>query len=337
MSGELITQQSMFQWAADTMRQFSEIRTFQDIERVFLRDQGLSGNTYAAYAASVKSCYTFLDGKHPLQWTPGELEAFYDDERRRNGISTALLRMAGLKNFTKTIQAKLPFWPNPFDIMNEATKRKLATPARAQQKSALYGEELRAVLAHLKGDLTLKGKQNLAIVLTLFSTGLRAQELCDLTGSSLEHDTDTDKWTLRGIGKGSKPYSQEIHPEAVAALLDAFQAQFGRKPRADDALFTSLESYKGKKPSRLTKAVLWIRLHDIGETLKAAGSIRREIEFSAHLFRRSYLTLLSKAGMSLRAIQGISRHANIETLAKHYVDDTVSSKTYLDKIMGISA
>jgi integrase len=192
------------------------------------------------------------------------------------------------------------------------------------------------VLAYLAKDKSQKGLQNRAIVLTLFTTGLRAQELCDLTWDNLHHDTDRDKWYLTGIGKGSKPFNQEVHPDAVQAILDAFLGKFKAMP-SDGPIFTSLSNYPGKKPSKLSKAVLWLRLKDIGDALKDAKVIRQDIEFSAHLFRRSYLTLLAKSGMNLRAIQGISRHASIETLAKHYIDDTESPRAYLDKIMAVSA
>lgn len=333
MNDLIIEKSTIHEWAMKTAQAFQDIQSFEDIERLFLRDQGLSGNTYSAYRASVQSCYTHLAGLHPLQWTPPEIESYYDHERKRNGIATASLRISGLKNFCKTIQARLPFWPNPFDVMSEKTKRKLSTPPKPTQKAALYGAELRAVLAELAANTTLKGEQNRAIILTLVTTGLRAQELCDLNGSSLEHDPDSDIWYLAGVGKGSKPYRQEIHPDAVSGILGAFRRRMNRDPRPDDPLFISLESYNGKKPERLTKQVLWIRLRAIGDDLKARGIIRREIEFSAHLFRRTYLTLLSKAGMSLRALQGISRHASIEVLAKHYVDDRESPRPYLDQIL----
>ncbi len=37
--------------------------------------------------------------------------------------------------------------------------------------------------------------------------------------------------------------------------------------------------------------------------------------------------------MKLKALQQNTRHANIETLAKHYVDDTESASPYFDKIL----
>lgn len=61
------------------------------------------------------------------------------------------------------------------------------------------------------------------------------------------------------------------------------------------------------------------------------GQLKRPsyLPFSPHLFRRSYATLLYKSGMKLKAIQNLTRHANIETLCKHYVDDSELATPYL--------
>lgn len=319
------------EWAMKTLERFQQVQSFEDVERLFLRGQGLSKNSYDAYLQAVKGLYTFTGGKHPLQWTTGDIEAFYDSLRFKNSIATAYNRMAGLKNFCKTVQQQLPFWQSPFDNMNEKMQKKLATTAQGKQKSALYQKELQAVLTHLRSDHTLKGLQIYAAVITLVTTGLRAQELCELTRGSLEHDTDLHIWTVNGIGKGNKPYKEEIHPDAVQAIFTAFKAQFKRDPKHDERLLWTT-GYRNT-PTPLNKPIFWRRLHAMGEQLKESGEVRQSIEFSAHLFRRTFLTLLSKSGMSVRALQHHSRHSNIETLMNHYVDDTESTRPYLDKII----
>ena len=98
-------------------------------------------------------------------------------------------------------------------------------------------------------------------------------------------------------------------------------------------MFHSLESYKGKRPAPLSRAVLWRRLSDIGKEVKKQGIIKRDLQFSPHLFRRTFATLLYKAGMDLKALQGATRHASIETLAKHYVDSQSETSPYFEKIL----
>ena len=322
--------------ALEAIKHFQEIKSFEDLKMWLMQGRGLSPETYNSYMEAVKQFYTLFNGLHPLQWTPAHIEEFYDVIKKKNSIRTAQIRISGIKRICKNIKELMPFWDNPFDVMSESVKTKLATGEKGKKKIALYKKELQAVLDYLKSDNTLKAKQNYAMIMTLVTTGLRAQELCNLEYDSLEHDPDSDIWYLKGIGKGSKPFHVEVHPDAVQAAHTAFTARFKRDWKQGDFLFWSLENYHGKPPVRMNKSVLWIRLKDIGNQLKDQGLIRKELEFSAHLFRRSYLSLLSREGMQTVEIQRHSRHSNIETLISHYIDLTESTRPYLDNILGVA-
>jgi len=322
------------EWALAAVKRFQDVESFDDVERLFLRGQGLSKNSYTSYLQAVKGMWHWTEGKHPLQWTPADVEAYYDSIVERHTLDTAALRMAGLRNFCKCIQSQLPFWQSPFDVMSEKLSEKLRTTSKGSQKPALYREELQAVLEHVRKTRTLYDLQNRAIILTLVTTGLRAAELCNLRRSDLEHDSDRDMWLLSGIGKGRKPFTVQVHQDAVDAILFAFRKQHKRAPRPDDPLFWTIPNYTGKEPTPLSKPVLWARLKKIGNELQNAGLVRQRIQFSAHLFRRTFLTLLSREGMSVRALQHCSRHSNVKTLMEHYVDDHQDTTPYLDRIMG---
>ena len=58
------------------------------------------------------------------------------------------------------------------------------------------------------------------------------------------------------------------------------------------------------------------RAADLGKKARAAGILTRELQFSPHLFRRTYATMLYKGGMGLKGIQGKTRHANMEVLTR---------------------
>lgn len=66
--------------------------------------------------------------------------------------------------------------------------------------------------------------------------------------------------------------------------------------------------------------------------MKDAGLINRKIEWSAHLFRRTLATLLFELGMDMKALQLATRHASIETLAKHYLDSAEATPGRFDEI-----
>jgi integrase len=348
------------------VERFSQVESFDDVERLFLRGQGLSKNSYESYLTAVKGMYEHTDGLNPLQWTPADVESFYDALRERVGVNTAYVRMAGLKNFCKTVQAQLPFWESPFDVMGEKLKRKLSTSAAGEKKQPLYQAELDAVIAYLEdrsryeaGELhrrnvkrsakrkkatrihdtervNVKRLQDRAIVLTLVTTGLRAAELLSLTRDSLEHDTDLDAWFLSGIGKGNKPFTIEVDPAAVNAIFEAFRTQFRRDPRPSERLFWTVPNHPDAEPKPMSKATLWVRLRNIGDELKRSGHVRQSLEFSAHLFRRTFATLGVKNGMSVWELKEAGRWSSVETANKHYVSVERRTRQYTQRFVAAS-
>ena len=311
---------------------FDCIQSFEDIERIFLRGQGLSYNTYRSYLTAVKQFYEFTDGLNPLQVTPAWIEMFYDHLVQKVDISTAHLRICGLKKFFAGIRRVVPFYTSPFEIMSETLKRKLRAGKKKSTVRVLSRMETNAVLIWLEKDQTLKGMTNKALVKMLLTSGLRAAELCSLRWRDKEEFDG--KLIVRFQGKGGKEARQELYNSAVQATLKAFISLFKRKPSATDFLFYSLPAFPVDKPRPMTPHRLWVRIKEVGERAWSEGIIKRDITFTPHLFRRTYATLLYKSGMGLRAIQQKTRHASIETLMRHYIHDEESITPYFDKILG---
>ena len=308
------------------------IKSFADIERVFLLGAGLSPNTYRSYLQAVKQFYAFTEGKHPLQVTPGDIEAFYDDLVHRVDRNTAYLRIRGLKKFFEGIRNVLPIYTSPFEIMCDSLHAKLNRTKKGNRtKKALSVAELRALLAWLEEDRTTRGLEDYAIVYTLATSGLRASELCQLRWQDLDQVDGT--WTARFTGKGALAAEQELYGPAVEACRAYFRSAMRRDPRPDEALFWTTPAVPGGQAAPVRYHVLWDRVRKIGARARAAGILKRELQFSPHLFRRSYATALYKSGMGLKAIQEKTRHANIEVLTRHYISDEEPASPHFDKIL----
>ncbi len=315
---------------------FDSIKSFADIERVFLKGAGLSPNTYRTYLQAVKQLYEFTEGKHPLQVRPSDIEAFYDDLVKRVDRNTAYLRIRGLKKFFAGIRNVLPIYTSPFEIMPEKLHEKFNRTKKGNRtKKALSPAEIKALLAWLQEGDSVRAREDYAIVYTLVTSGLRSMELCQLKWSDLEYFEDG--WKAHFIGKGGHYDEQELYPAAVQACREYFRAKFNRDPVSVDALFWTEESYQGDISRPLTYHTLWHRVKEIGKAARECGVIKRELSFSPHLFRRSYATLLDKSGMHLKAIQEKTRHASIEILAKHYIDDSEPASPHFDKMLGGAA
>jgi site-specific recombinase XerD len=307
---------------------FEQIKSFDDLERLFLKGSGLSPNTYRSYLEAVKQFYQFTKGLNPLQVRPADIEAFYDDLVARVDRNTAYLRMRGLKKFFEGVRNVVPFYASPFDIMGEKLHAKLnCTKKGNRTKKTLTREELKALLEFLRQDTSTTGRENYALVFMLATSGLRASELCALRWGDLGELEG--KWTALFIGKGDKEAEQELFAPAVEACRLYFLRQFRRVPKPEDALFWTVPIFRHQTPASMTPHTLWTRIKGIGTAAVDARIIARELQFSPHLFRRSYATLLYKSGMKLKAIQNLTRHASIETLCKHYVDDSEPATPYL--------
>jgi integrase len=216
--------------------------------------------------------------------------------------------------------------------MSEKLKRKLgATKKRSKTKKTLTPDEVRALLAWLREDTSLKGLEHYAIVFMLVTSGLRGEELCSLRWGVLEYFEG--RWTAYFIGKGDKPAEQELYNPAVEACKAYFKKAFGREPRREDALFWTVPAYPNDQPRPMAYPTLWYRIHTLGLRAKRERVITSDIVISPHLFRRTYATCLYRAGMGIKAIQAKTRHANIGTLVKHYIYEVEDASPYLKKLI----
>lgn len=313
---------------------YSSIRSFDDIERLFLKGAGLSPTTYETYKKAYKYFYDYTEGKHIFRILPGDVECWYDSMIER-GIdrNTACLRVKGVKKVFEGIRVHLPIYTSPFELMGEKLKKKLGKTKKGNRtKAALRKSEVNSILAWMEQDASIKGLENYALFFMLTTSGLRASELLQLRWKDLSYDPDSSSWVCYFTGKGGKDAEQELYPQAVRACLNYFAQAFKREPKPDDHLFWTCESYTGDVPRPLPYPTLWTRFKQLGTKIVDEQVITRTVKITPHTLRRTYATLLNKAGMGLKVIQVKTRHASIETLVKHYIDDNEAAAPYFDKV-----
>lgn len=328
-----------------------KIRSFEDIELHLLKGQGLSPNTYRSYMVSIRQLYRLTGGLSPFQIRPSHIEAFYDmiltdhDETDENGRkkhypavdrNTAYGKIRGLKRFFKGIQELVPGWASPFDIMSEKLIKKLnRSRKKGGTKAALRKNEAAAVLKALRDhrEDSVLAALNYATIFMMLTSGLRASELCGLKWKDLDFDSDLGSWVARFIGKGDKPAEQQLYGPAVDACREYFVTAYDRIPEGEDWLFYT-EPIKGYPIRPLKAHDLWYRVRKVYRWLRLTGVLTREIQFSPHLFRRTFATLLYKSGMKLKALMEQTRHSSVEILSKHYIDDRESTEPYFNQLYG---
>ena len=313
---------------------FDEIKSFADIERLFLKGSGLSPNTYRSYLTSIRKFYIFMGGLNPLQVTPAHIENFYDD-LIENGVSksSAALRIWGLKKFFICIKKVVPIYISPFDNMEPKLVNKISKRSDGNRtKTTLTNLQVNLIKEFFNKKDNLYAKQNYAIFYMMITSGLRASELVQLRWCDI---IETEKGTICYFtGKGDKKAEQELWPAALEACKMAYLWTHKNHPdmRSKDVLFWTVPTYSGDISRPLQYHALYERIRGMGEELLLENIITENIEFTPGLFRRSYATILYDGGMGIKAIQRKMRHKNINITAEYYIHDEENAEGYLKKL-----
>ena len=137
-----------------------------------------------------------------------------------------------------------------------------------------------------------------AVLETLYATGIRVSELCNLD----IHDVGEN--TVRVVGKGGKERIVPIGEEAIAAI-DTYLGNYRHDKGDHRPLFVSK---RGKRMSRVT---VWEKVKFY------ARKVGIEKEVSPHTLRHSFATHLLDHGADLRVIQEMLGHADIGTTDRY--------------------
>jgi len=343
MNTQIIPKENLLKRVFTAWETFTKIESSEDIERFILRGQGLSKNTYRNYRQAFMTFYKFTQdhyklekGLHPLQVTLAEIETFYDTRMKEVDVNTAYLDIQGLKKFFSAIEDRIPGYQSPFREVPEKLKEKLnKTKNGNRKKKPLSKTEVNRLLAWLEQKKDVKSLENYAMVYMLVTSGLRAHELCQLRWGDIE--CFNGQWSAVFIGKGSQDAEQELYGPAVEATRIYFKKAFHRDPRNDDALFWTIPAYNGEDPRHMPYHTLWRRITEIGKVVKAEGIVRNSVDFTPHLFRRTYASALEAEGMPGTAIQKKTRHRSFETLEKHYLNNEMQATPFLERFLAVPA
>jgi integrase/recombinase XerD len=177
----------------------------------------------------------------------------------------------------------------------------LASPRTGSKLPSVIGlEEVDRLLAAPAAARTVRGVRDLAMLATLYATGLRVSELVGLRIP----DLNLKGGFVRTTGKGKKTRLVPLGDLAAARLttyLDEARPRLGARRPAEMGLFLT------ERARPMTRQGFWKLIRRYA---RAAG-IRREV--SPHMLRHSFATHLVERGADLRAVQAMLGHADIAT------------------------
>jgi site-specific recombinase XerD len=228
------------------------------------------------------------------------------EEGRRNVPATRNVRLAAVHAFFGYLAGRHP-------ERLEQCQRVLGVPfKRARPRPVEYLEygELQAVLAAIdrgKPD----GRRDYALLVTMFNTGARVQEVIDLRPCDLQLLTP---FQARLLGKGRKERLCPLWPQ-TADVLRAFLAERGVDPRSREPLF------RNHRGARLTRfGVRYILLKYWGRAKGTTPTLLHK-RLHPHRMRHSTAVHLLQAGVDLVTISRWLGHASVNTTNRYATVD----------------
>lgn len=261
--------------------------------------RNLSPHTLRAYQTDIEELLAWLpaylnegNGGRLLE-IPGSYLAYLGG---RNLSRTTLARKgSALKTFFKYLMKERYFESHALPVRFHRPKLQKKLP------EFLSREEIDSILQALgrEPDSPLKAR-NLAMVETLFSSGIRVSELIAL---EFQH-VDWEQGELRIQGKGGRERIAFVSRRALEAL-HSYRNRWGdlseKRAEPDSALFLN------KDGDRLNVRSVRRMLNEAGE----AAGIKKSMH--PHVFRHSFATHLLNHGVDLRIVQELLGHVSIRS------------------------
>jgi site-specific recombinase XerD len=278
--------------------------------------RGMSPHTIRSYRDSVALLLRFLASttSRPVvaldvpDLTVEHIVAFLQhlEQQRRWTATTRNVRLAAIHSFARFLAAQEPMY------LDQA-QRLLGIPfkrARPRPIAFLEYEEIAAVLASVDRS-TRAGRRDYALMVTMFNTGARVQEILDVRASDLQL---TKPYQLRLVGKGRKVRWCPLWPQ-TAQLLRAWCVERLLDLRSEAPVFIN---QRGLPLSRfgvrfvLAKYVRLAAQHQPG----LAGK-----RLHPHTLRHSTAVHLLKSGVDLPTIAHWLGHASVNTTNRYVTVD----------------
>jgi len=259
--------------------------------------RGVSARTLSAYRDDLSLFVNYCNNHDidPVLADSYQVQSFIADLSAERAAPTSVnRRLSSIRGFYRWLVRFNKRADNPCD-----TLKNVKTPP--QLPSILWEDEMAQFAALPDTKDMLWPARDKALVLTMYSAGLRISELVTLSMKRLTGNMEG----ARIIGKGDKERMVFFSDEARAALKDYLPEREARIRKPFDILFIS---ERGRPLS--VSGVRWI----ITQYAQASG-LGKNIH--PHSLRHSFATHLVNAGCDVRIVQEMLGHASLSTTQRY--------------------
>ena len=283
------------------------------------QQKGLRASTIRSYRDTLRLFFVSVaaDTKHGVSGLQLEQLTFEQvlgflrnlEQVRHNGVSTRNQRLAALHTFFEYVGRQLPEMLHVCEQVAAIPIKRTPLP----ETCFLSRDEIQQLFAELPqhGRYALRDR---ALLLFLYNTGARVQEVADLR---LEHLALEPPPSVRLHGKGGKWRSCPLWGETVSALRALLEEQRTVDPEAP--VFSSAHG----KP--LTRFGIYKRVRKHAAWIESNPAGRRSPRITPHVFRHSTAVHLLEAGVEVNVIRGWLGHVSLDT-TNRYAEITLRMK-----------
>lgn len=278
---------------------FQNLKGFLEYLRV---EKSAASLTLLSYKTDLTQFFAFLAAAHQVpcdqigtDYLNHVAVRAYLADMQEKGWSRATMarKLAALRSFVRYLCRENILTSNPIAAVS--------TPKQDKRlPKFLYPLEVQ-MLMEAPDRTTPAGKRDLAILETLYSSGLRVSELVGLD----LHDIDLERRYVRVTGKGNKERIVPLGSKACQALQDYLEGGRPRILRKNqdpvDALF--LNKWGDRLSARSVRNIM----------NKYVERIALHQKVSPHSLRHSFATHLLSAGADLRSVQELLGHVKLST------------------------
>ena len=254
---------------------------------------GFSDNTVLAYSRDLKRFFEFLEKQKlsPIDISHDRIADYTVLAGRRLSPRSVARNISTIKSFYRFLVSAGKIKNNPTRLV-EAPRIAMRLPgvlSRADMERLLSQPDISRPL----------GVRDLAMLETLYATGLRVSELVNLK----TQDLNLEAGYLRTLGKGSKERVVPMGEKAVTAVKEYLSGARQRLTKSANSPYLFL-TLRGRP---MTRQAFWKIIKKYGRQ----ALIKKKL--TPHSIRHSFASHLLDAGADLRSVQVMLGHADIST------------------------
>jgi len=259
-------------------------------------ESGLSQNTLAAYRNDLAGFALWLTQRSQilLQVSTPDIQAFLADEYKagKQGRSSARL-VSTLKRFYQHQCRESHITEDPSALVD--------MPKLSKPLPKIISEEQIDQLLDAPDKEENLGIRDIAMLETLYATGLRVSELVNLQSSQL----NLDSGVVRVIGKGGKERLVPLGETAVESIqhyMSLARPALMKGHGLSNAVFVT------RRGSAMSRQAFWYLIKRYAKTVGIDDSL-----ISPHTLRHAFASHLLNHGADLRVVQMLLGHSDIST------------------------